>query len=178
MIYFLHGLKSNAKGLKASALREKYPQISCPVLPPDPWKRHDILLDHVQAPALLVGSSLGGLSALLLARDVPERVLGMVLIAPAVGFSNPEYRTPALLALVANLVVPPTIPTTIIAGLRDEVIPLTDICDLVERSPRQANIRFLSLDDDHRLNSAQAHTAMLAAVASYQKLETTQPPTT
>ncbi|MGR3542539.1 MAG: alpha/beta fold hydrolase [Hasllibacter sp.] len=48
-------------------------------------------LGLVDGPAVLVGSSMGGWIALLLARRMPERVHGMVLVAPAPDFTEDGY---------------------------------------------------------------------------------------
>ncbi|MFD3189529.1 alpha/beta hydrolase [Sedimentitalea sp. HM32M-2] len=44
-----------------------------------------------QGPLLLVGSSMGGWQALLLARAIPERIVGMVTIAAAPDFTEDGY---------------------------------------------------------------------------------------
>lgn len=50
------------------------------------------ILDGVtEGPLLLVGSSMGGWQALLLARAVPERIIGMVTIAAAPDFTEDGY---------------------------------------------------------------------------------------
>jgi pimeloyl-ACP methyl ester carboxylesterase len=45
-------------------------------------------LDRLPAPSILVGSSMGGWIALLLARDSPERVAGLVTVAAAPDFTE------------------------------------------------------------------------------------------
>lgn len=163
-LFFLHGLESGPGGLKARTLEARFPQLVVPTLGRDPWSRHDFLLPRIPRDCVLVGSSLGGLSALLLARDLaPGHLAGMLLIAPAVGFCDPAYRTPELLELVAELVVPAGLPTVILAGLRDVVIPIEAIRDLVRRSP--GTCRLHELDDEHRLNSPEAHRLMLQVTA-------------
>lgn len=54
------------------------------------WKNDALALFHnvIQGPLLLVGSSMGGWIALLAALAQPERVNGMVLIAPAPDFTE------------------------------------------------------------------------------------------
>ncbi len=163
-LIFLHGLESGPGSLKARTLKASFPQLEVPALGLDPWSRHAFLLPRIPPHSVLVGSSLGGLSALLLARDLPaQHLAGMLLIAPAVGFCDPAHRIPALLELVANLVVPADIPTIILAGLRDIVIPIQAIRDLVQRSPAPCQLH--ELDDEHRLNSPAAHRLMLQATA-------------
>ncbi len=46
------------------------------------------ILDHVNGPALLVGSSMGAWISLLLARDWPTRIAGLVTIAAAPDFTE------------------------------------------------------------------------------------------
>ncbi len=163
-LLFLHGLESGPGGLKARTLAARFPHLDVPALGRDPWSRHDFLLPRIPRDCVLVGSSLGGLSALLLARDLPPgQLAGMLLIAPAVGFCDPAFRTPELLDLVADLVVPSGVPTVILAGLRDVVIPIEAIRDLVRRSPGAPTLH--ELDDEHRLNSPEAHRLMLQATA-------------
>lgn len=167
MLFFLHGLESSPKGYKASVLRENFPSIQVPELPKDPWERHEILLPMVTEKSVLVGSSLGGLSALMLARDVPEMVKAMVLVAPAVGFYDTQYRTPKLMEMVNRLVVPVSIPTTIIAGTQDDVIPMEAIQRLIDRSKPQAIIDLITFQEGHRLNSPGAHEVLLQATRRY-----------
>jgi len=52
--------------------------------------RDDVLamMDLLAEPAVLVGSSMGGWLALLVARDHPELVAGLVLVAPAPDFTD------------------------------------------------------------------------------------------
>lgn len=67
--------------------------------------RDDVLemLDKVvTGPAILVGSSMGGWLMLLVARDRPERVVGLVGIAPAPDFTDWGFTTDEKLALLQN----------------------------------------------------------------------------
>ncbi len=161
---FLHGLESSPDGFRANYLRARFPEIQVPALMQDPWQRHRLLLETLREPTFLVGSSLGGLSALLLARDVPERVRGMVLLAPAVGFHDAAYRTPEVLQVVERLVIPTGIPTTVIMGRDDEVIPFASVTALIARSPEPDHITFVPVTDSHRLHSEPALQAMIHAI--------------
>lgn len=65
--------------------------------------RDDVLemLDQVVAgPVILVGSSMGGWLMLLVARDRPERVVGLVGVAPAPDFTDWGFTTDEKLALL------------------------------------------------------------------------------
>lgn len=162
---FLHGLESSPNGFRANYLRARFPELQVPALMQDPWQRHRLLLETLREPTFLVGSSLGGLSALLLARDVPERVQGMVLLAPAVGFHDPAYRTPEVLQVVERLVIPAGMPTTVIMGRDDEVIPFASVTALIARSPEPDRITFVPVNDSHRLHGEAALDAMIQAIS-------------
>lgn len=54
--------------------------------------RDAIAVLDLAGPAILVGSSLGGLVAALVAAQQPERVAGLVLLAPALGFLHRMER--------------------------------------------------------------------------------------
>ena len=64
---FLHGLDSSPYGTKARLLRSEYPHCLIPALPKDIHERLQILEKEIQTPLLTVGSSLGGLTALMFA---------------------------------------------------------------------------------------------------------------
>lgn len=168
---FLHGLESSPDGFRANYLRARFPHIQVPALSKDPWQRHTYLRETVQEPTYLVGSSLGGLSALLLARDLPHLVQGMILLAPAVGFHDPSYRTPEILKVVEALVIPSDIPTTVIMGEKDEVIPFASVQALIARSPNPEAITFIPVDDQHRLHSEAALSAMIRGIEQITGLQ-------
>lgn len=106
MIAYLHGFASGPDGTKAQflgALLAKHRvALQIPDLAPDFTHQTitsqlaivDALLDR--APGVLIGSSLGGYLAALAAARRPERVRGLVLLAPAFGFAPRwEKRTGA-----------------------------------------------------------------------------------
>jgi pimeloyl-ACP methyl ester carboxylesterase len=87
----------------------------------------------------LIGSSLGGLMAALFTMQAPGQVPKLVLLAPAL--TLPEFA-----------VIPPTsidIPTDIIQGTQDELIPLLAARELAEKA--FTHLTYLVVDDDHRL---------------------------
>ena len=148
---FLHGLDSSPQGTKASFLRAYDSRCLIPNLPPDINERLKILKHGLRAPALLVGSSLGGLTALTYAMSHPEMVHGLVLLAPAVGTKVEGLFTGEQERIMSSVYIPRGILTVVIAGFRDEVIPMNSIRAMIERSPDPGNIQLLEVDDDHDL---------------------------
>jgi pimeloyl-ACP methyl ester carboxylesterase len=61
------------------------------------------MIDHaIEGPVVLVGSSMGGWIALLAARDRPDRVVGMVGIAPAPDFTDWGFSQAEKMALLTQ----------------------------------------------------------------------------
>ena len=151
---FLHGLDSSPQGTKASLLRAYDPCCWIPNLPPDINERLKALEHGLREPMLIVGSSLGGLTALMYAISHPEMVHGLVLLAPAVGIKIEDLFTEEHKRIMSSVYIPQGIPTKLIVGLRDEVIPLSSIRAMIARSPDPANIQLLEVDDDHDLHKS------------------------
>mgnify|MGYP006305486657 CR=1 FL=1 len=151
-LYFLHGMESSPKGTKAQMLKEHFPQCIIPELPPDISKREKILDELISGDCLLVGSSLGGLSAILYAMKYPERVKGMILLAPAVGFYETGLFTDEEQDRIEQTCIPAGIKCTVFAALQDQVIRLESIKDLISRSPDKKLIHYQEVNDEHALN--------------------------
>jgi len=162
-IFFAHGMESSPQGTKAVYLREAFGATS-------PWLGELGLPAQVSAlaeaigarrPAVLVGSSLGGLAALGLAVEHPDRLAHLILLAPAVGMERHAPDHPEAERLrpgifeqgrqFGELAIPPGVATTVIHGLGDEVIRTADVLQLVERSP---SARLLLVHDDHSLHGS------------------------
>ena len=163
-LYYLHGLESSPQGFRANYLRERFPQIIAPALTKDVLERRATIEATITEKSVLVGSSLGGLSALDFAVEHPSLVQSMLVLAPAVGFYQEEYRTPEILEFVARLHVPAGIPAIVLAGLRDEIIPIQAIRDMVARSPEQGLITLIELDDVHSLYQPESLDALCRGV--------------
>lgn len=153
-ICFFHGLDSSPQGTKSALLRRHYPEIWIPALPPIMEARLDILEREMNRPMLVVGSSLGGLTALLFAMRNPQWFRGMVLLAPAVGTSRPELFDAGQVKILESVYIPEGIPTTVIAGIRDDVIPISAIRAMIARSPAPHRITVHEVDDDHNLHQS------------------------
>ena len=92
--------------------------------------------------AVVVGSSYGGLVALiavLRARAAGRSVRGLVLCAPALELPEAPASEMEL--------GPPDIPTTVIHGRRDEVVPI----DWSRRFAARGGVSLREVDDDHGL---------------------------
>jgi pimeloyl-ACP methyl ester carboxylesterase len=90
-------------------------------------------IKNEDGPLLVVGSSFGGLLALLLQSSDPEIVAGMVLCAPAL-------HQPAAAGLKSEA-LPPTV---IIHGIEDDVVPID--------ASRSFGAPLIEVEDDHRLS--------------------------
>ena len=151
-LYFFHGLESSPKGTKAQLIKKHFPECHIPELSPDIHERATVLERLITESSYLVGSSLGGLSALLFSMQHPELVKAMILLAPAVGAFDEHFFTQEDFELLKTTHIPEKIPTTVIAGQHDDVIPLKAIKEMMKRSPDKDNIDFMIWDDDHSLN--------------------------
>lgn len=139
-ILFLHGLESGPHGSKYQALKETFGEVLAPDCTgvKDERKRLDIIQREIGREGgsfLVVGSSMGGLMALLLQQENPEQVTGLVLCAPAI------HRPAAEGLDLDNL--PPTV---VIHGTQDNVVPL--------EASLPFGKRLIKVNDDHRLSKS------------------------
>lgn len=89
---------------------------------------------------ILIGSSLGGAMAALYAAQHPDQVKKLILLAPALHI--PE--------IMHTILDPVFIPTILIIGTRDKVVPINTVLQITKRIfPR---LTILSVEDDHRLH--------------------------
>jgi pimeloyl-ACP methyl ester carboxylesterase len=145
-VYFSHGQESGPWGTKIKAMAETVRSLGCRVESvdyqgiADPMARVARLVEecrHVQAPLILVGSSMGGHVATAAAAEVGA--VGLFVLAPAYYMEGFEPLTPAA----------PAIPIVIVHGWRDDVVP-------VENSIRYAADCLATLhlvNGDHRLTA-------------------------
>lgn len=152
-ILFLHGLESGPHGSKYQALKAVFNQVTAPdcsgILNEE--ERLQIICDEIdrtEEPYLVVGSSMGGLMAMLLQQRRPQRIAAMVLCAPAL------HRPAAAELTYANLP-----PLTVIHGDQDDVVPL-DVS-------RRFGEDLIVVHDGHRLGGSM--TVILDAVFRMQK---------
>jgi len=142
---FIHGSDSSSQTHKAQVLRGLYPQLIVPDFSGPLAVRMDQLASILgDKPGwTLIGSSLGGLMAALFTCRAPQQVHRLVLLAPALHLPEFSRRLPK----------PVRVPTVLIIGRKDDVIP----GETVQRIAKSIfpKLTYLQVDDDHRLH----HTA-------------------
>jgi len=107
MIIYLHGFASSIHSGKAAFLRERLRERGLDLVTPDlnlpdfstltvtrMLEQTHALLAQSDEPATLIGSSLGGFVAVNAAVKWPDRVKGLVLMAPALDFSDASLSGP------------------------------------------------------------------------------------
>lgn len=156
-ILFCHGLESAPHGRKYHALRAA----GMDVLAPDfrgmnLAARVDALCDILQTsePCVIVGSSYGGIAAVCATMRLEEPgniVAGMLLCAPALASAEAPATTIRLRACV---------PTIIIHGTRDAVVPIDLSRDFAAAHPDE--VELIEVDDQHDLSSS-LHAIVRAA---------------
>lgn len=139
---FLHGLDSSSRGTKGRYFADHFPAVIRPDFQGDLNQRL-LQLDAVcagQSDLTLIGSSFGGLMATCFAINHAERIRRLILLAPALNFS--DFKPPQK-ALV--------IPTLLVMGRNDTVCPPR----LVEPLARAtfSNITVRLGNDDHLLHT-------------------------
>jgi pimeloyl-ACP methyl ester carboxylesterase len=142
-IIYLHGLDSNSQTYKAALIRAIYPDLITPDFTGSLEERmrqlYPILGD--ESNWTLIGSSFGGLMAALFSTQHPVQIRKMILLAPALMFPEFAQHLPTK---------PITVPTVIVHGRQDTVVPLGQITPLAEKAFRY--LTYHIVDDDHRLH--------------------------
>ena len=105
IVFYLHGFASSAQSTKAGFFGERLREHGIELRAPDfnepefatltvtrMLDRLGAELIRLEEPAVLMGSSLGGMLAILAAATFPARVSRLVLMAPAVMFAKPGHH--------------------------------------------------------------------------------------
>ena len=143
-IIFLHGLESSSQTYKAGVIRNFFPELIVPDFngPLEERMRalYPILSD--KKGWIIIGSSFGGLMGAIFTCEHPDQVQKLILLAPALML--PEFE-PFLGR------EPVSVPTTIIHGRRDIVVPLEKIREIARKV--FSNLSYEIVNDDHRLHN-------------------------
>lgn len=146
-IIYLHGLESTSQSGKARQFAEKFPGM----LTPDFTGAFEERMDQLK-PILgrkknwtIIGSSFGGLMGTVFTCTHPTQVRKLILLAPAL--------LPDPFGSYLDL-EPVSVPTIIIHGTQDDVVPLEPVRDLAEKL--FTNLAYHVVDDGHRLHQAFA----------------------
>lgn len=151
-LIFIHGLEGSPQGIKAQEIRKLYPDAIIPQFTSDVMERLQSLALMIKEPAYLVGSSLGGLTAILFAMEFSSLVRAMVLLAPAVGLHDYSGVEDLKKHIMRTTKVTANVPTRIIATRDDEIIPFQDIEAMMERSGGHPDLKLIEVKDKHNLN--------------------------
>ena len=142
-LLFIHGSGGDkSQTYKARLLRGIFPGMVTPDFDGDLPERMEQLEAFLGAETgwTLIGSSLGGLMAALFALQHPDQVYKLVLLAPAL-------TLPGFTRKLSSQI---SIPTIIVQGTQDELIPLEPTRRLAEKI--FSNLTYLVVEDDHRLH--------------------------
>ena len=159
MIIFAHGLEGSPNGSKIQALRNAGFDVNAPDFQGmDLAQRVRLLLKECEKYSehkpILAGSSYGGLTAALVAMQMPDSFSGLLLCAPALHLVEPPVDDTTILS------VPEGLKTVIIHGIEDDIVPISCSIEYAERSEREI-LTFHKVDDGHRL--AQSHKEIIEA---------------
>lgn len=138
---FLHGLESSSKGVKARWFRQNFPTMLIPdftgTLTARMTRLNTILAGLEEL--VLIGSSFGGMLATIYAMENESRVRKVVLLAPALNFSEFAPYQGRKTAVPAQLYI----------GRRDTVCPPEIVIPAGQHIYRDVSVHLS--DDDHLL---------------------------
>ncbi len=143
-IIYLHGLESTSQSGKARQFAEKFPGM----ITPDFIGSFEERMQQLK-PILgrkknwtIIGSSFGGLMGAAFTLDHPTQVRKLILLAPAL----------TLEPFASRLLTPVSVPTIIVHGTADDVVPLEPVREIAKKAFTYLTYRVV--DDGHRLQKA------------------------
>ncbi len=144
-IIYLHGLESTSQSGKARQFAEKFPGMVTPDFTGEFEERMKQLNPILGRKKnwTIIGSSFGGLMGTVFTCQHPTQVRKLILLAPAL------LRDP--FGSYLNL-EPVSVPTIIIHGTGDDIVPLEPVRELAEKI--FTNLQYIIVDDGHRLQKA------------------------
>ncbi len=144
-IIYLHGLDSNSQSGKARQFAEQFPGMITPDFTGEFEERMKQLKPILGRKKnwTIIGSSFGGLMGTVFTCKHPTQVRKLILLAPAL------LRDPFGSYLNLETV---SVPTIIIHGTEDDVVPLEPVRELAEKL--FTNLTYHVVNDGHRLHKA------------------------
>lgn len=144
-IIYLHGLESNSQSGKARQFAEKFPGMVTPDFTGEFEERMAQLKPILGRKKnwTIIGSSFGGLMGTVFTCNKPTQVRKLILLAPAL------LKEPFGSYLDLE---PVSVPTIIIHGTADDVVPLEPVREVAEKL--FTNLQYIVVDDGHRLHEA------------------------
>lgn len=144
-IIYLHGLESTSQSGKARQFAELFPGMITPDFTGSFEERMKQLKPILGRKKnwIIIGSSFGGLMGTVFACKHPSQVQKLILLAPAL--LSKQFG--AYLDLE-----PVSIPTIIIHGTEDDVVPLQPVRQFAEKI--FTNLEYIVVKDGHRLHKA------------------------
>ena len=148
MLVWAHGLWGSPNGSKVTAVRESGIEVISPDFNEmELVDRIELLEKTIQiGDVVLAGSSWGGLACALTAQKKPDKLKGLLLLAPALHYPEPPNDNPD------KLIAPDGIPVTIIHSKTDDIVPINASKDYVKRSGN--NVNLIVVEDNHVLENS------------------------
>jgi hypothetical protein len=143
-IIYLHGLESTSQSGKARQFAEKFPGMVTPDFTGSFEERMQQLKPILGRKKnwTIIGSSYGGLMGATFTLDHPTQVRKLILLAPAL----------MLEPFASRLLTPVSVPTIIVHGTEDDVVPLEPVRELAKKA--FTYLTYFVVDDGHRLQKA------------------------
>ena len=144
-IIYLHGLESTSQSGKARQFAELFPGMITPDFTGSFEERMKQLKPILGRKKnwVIIGSSFGGLMGTVFTCEHPTQVRKLILLAPALLRDH--------FASYLNL-EPVSVPTIIVHGTEDDVVPLEPVRELAEKF--FTNLTYHVVNDGHRLHKA------------------------
>ena len=148
MLVWAHGLWGSPNGSKVTAIRESGIEVISPDFNEmELVDRVELLKETIEiGDVVLAGSSWGGLACALTAMQIPEKLKGLLLLAPALHYPESPNDEPE------KLIAPDSVPVTIIHSTTDDIVPISASKNYIERSGN--NVQLIEVEDNHVLENS------------------------
>ena len=148
MLVWAHGLWGSPNGSKVTAIRESGIEVISPDFNEmELVDRVELLKETIEiGNVVLAGSSWGGLACALTAMQIPEKLKGLLLLAPALHYPESPNDEPE------KLIAPDSVPVTIIHSTTDDIVPISASKNYIERSGN--NVQLIEVEDNHVLEDS------------------------